>query len=822
MTAWLAEQLATYFALPQENTEAVLRRLLVGLAAAGFVLLATLIIAFDNIFPGFNSIASLAVGDVAPRAITAPDASFISQLLTEEARAAASAAVPPVYDPPDPNVARQQTGLAQQIILFIQNVRRDIYGTPEQKIHDLNQITALALDENVALSILQMDEDTWTAVQDEIINVLPRVMREAIRPADMQSFRYQLPTQVSVRFNPQERDVIVAIIEDLLRPNTFENPEATAAARAAAAEAVAPVSRRFVRGENVIDAGRQITPADYEALQALGLLRPDDVRLQEIGRAGLASLLVMVIMGLFIARFEPGLIESETRLLALLAIIFLVMLAAIRFFGSGTSLYLFPTAAMALVFVVIVSPHLTIMSSLGLALLAGLMMNNSLETATLIGAGSIIGALALRRAERLNSFFVAGLLIGLINLTVVSIFTLSAPLNAGDPETPARLLLSLLSGMLIVPASAIAAMYLITTLFNLTTALKLLDLSQPNKPLLQRLLREAPGTYQHSLQVANLAEQAASAIGADAGLTHVAALYHDIGKMLNPLYFTENQQDVGNPHDTLNDPYRSADIILSHVSEGDELARQYRLPQRIRDFIREHHGTTRVYVFYQRALNLVEGDASAVDVKDFTYPGPRPRSKETAILMLADSCEAAVRAAKLQSKLDIASIVSSIIDQKMKDGQLDKSGLTLNDLRAIQTTFVDVLQGTFHPRLNYQEAVGRKDPPATSVETVLPPRATDHRPAIVVTPGMERIPELASTAPRPELRPAVTESGITIIRRPAAAASDDEPVTDVPRLPRPDEKRLTGLQPTLPPRNGKATPPPENAPQNPGKPHVHD
>jgi hypothetical protein len=269
-------------------------------------------------------------------------------------------------------------------------------------------------------------------------------------------------------------------------------------------------------------------------------------------------------------------------------------------------------------------------------------------------------------------------------------------------------------------------------------------------------MREAPGTYQHSLQVANLSEQVANAIGANSELTRVAALYHDIGKMLNPAFFTENQSSAGNPHDILNDPYRSADIIISHVTEGDDMARQYRLPVRLRDFIREHHGTSQVYVFYRQAVILAGDDPSAVDVTEFTYPGPKPQSRETAVLMLADSCESAARSRQPKNKQEIEEIVVGIIDQKRTSGQLDESALTLNDLKSIQTIFIDMLQAIYHTRLNYDEAVSRvrkPDKPADRTDSTRPvtegkkpdtqPRRTGESPSIKRT-GTNEIPVINS------------------------------------------------------------------------------
>jgi len=211
--------------------------------------------------------------------------------------------------------------------------------------------------------------------------------------------------------------------------------------------------------------------------------------------------------------------------------------------------------------------------------------------------------------------------------------------------------------------------------------------------------------------VANLAELGAQRVNANAPLVRVAAMYHDVGKILNPHFFVENQVDGVNPHDALGDPLQSARIIIGHVSEGLRLARQYRLPCRIREFIAEHHGTTQALYFYRKAQELA-GDPETVDPRDFTYPGPRPQTRETAILMLADGCESSVRARRPQSKEHIEEAVNYIFDERLAKGQLDESGLTLNDLHALRETFLATLQGVFHPRIAYPGTPSQKALPA--------------------------------------------------------------------------------------------------------------
>jgi hypothetical protein len=251
---------------------------------------------------------------------------------------------------------------------------------------------------------------------------------------------------------------------------------------------------------------------------------------------------------------------------------------------------------------------------------------------------------------------------------------------------------------------ALAAFFALSSLLDVITPFQLMELSRPTHPLFRQLLLKAPGTYHHTLLVANMAEEAAVRIGADGLLARVGTYYHDIGKTARPFFFTENRVGNVNPHERL-DPYTSAQIIMGHVSDGLDLARKHRLPSAIAAFIPEHHGTGMVLAFYRIALKEAGDDANSVRKEDFTYPGPKPQSRETAILMLADSSEARVRSAEPDSIEEIDQIISDTIRGKRDDGQLDESDLTLRDLKEIRAAFLSVLKGVFHPRVKYPEPV---------------------------------------------------------------------------------------------------------------------
>ncbi|MDE2951817.1 MAG: HDIG domain-containing protein [Chloroflexota bacterium] len=801
MVLRLTDILEERFSPASDRTQFALRSLLLLLFALLFIGCCTAIVAFDDIFLGASSTANLVVGSVPAEDIIAQEERlFVSEILIEQERQNVLEQVPTVYHSPDPNVARQQRVLTENILQFIDNVRADSFASLDQQVADVNEITSLILDDDreTIVAMLQLPEERWTLARNEIISVLERVMRDPIRNSDLQHERDQLPTQVSLRLSPQESHVVTMITGDVIRANTFENPEQTALDRELAVGNVEPQQRHFIAGQIVAPANQRIDNLSFEALQELGLLAQTSNRGSRILRAVLASAMVTLMIGLYISRFELHLLLSDTGSLLLQAALFLIALVAVRSFGTS-NIYLMPAAALGILYVALSRPNLAIVATIGFAFLAGILGRSpSLENASLVAAANISAILTLRNAGRLNNYFLSGLVVGISNVAVVAIFAL---LIGFDALVPSNLIQGFFNGLLIVPTTSFAAMYILTVLFNLPTPFKLMDLSQPSKPLLQRLLREAPGTYQHSLQVANLAEQASEAIGADTQLTHVAALYHDVGKMSNPYFFTENQQQMRNPHDGLNDPYRSADIIVDHVIEGDHIAKNYNLPNRIRDFIREHHGTTEVFVFYQRALDAAK-DAAEVDPADFSYPGPIPQSRETAILMLADSCESAIRAVHPESNREITELVHRIVDSKRKAGQLDASQLTLNDLRKIEETFIDVFKGLFHTRIDYARAVksvvpgsAREEPAAASsvasasdATAPIPDVIPESQPVLATgerqvanahfesKAGVKHAPELPpmTRAPSPDLESIPLP---TIM-------DDDEPLDDVPPLPK--------------------------------------
>jgi cyclic-di-AMP phosphodiesterase PgpH len=692
--------------------------LVVGLTAALW-LTATVIVALPNTS---SAGVSLSVGESATQDILAPiPLAYTSEVLTERARAAAEAAIADVYDAPDTRVARQQVLLLHDVLDYVDNVRADPYADPAQQQADLQAVTGVSLAADTAQVILNFDNSAWTAVKDESLSVLEQMMRSQVRADQVSEVRRAVPARISVSLSESQAAVVTALVTNLIAPNSFYNEAATEAARQSARDNVAPVQRSLVRGQAVVVRGQVVTAEDLEALAALGLIEPTAGWRQPVSGA-LLTLLVTTLIIIYVMRFYPALGQSPRRIL-LVGALWAAFLLAARFMLPGRTVlpFLFPAAALPLLLTVFAGPQFAMVMATALAVLLGYIGGNNLELTIYFALGGILAPLAVGTGERVNQFFWAGLAVALANMGVLLVFRLQD--SALDPLGLAQLMVACLLNGAVSASLTLAGFFMLGSLFDITTSLQLIELARPDHPLLRYVLRNAPGTYQHSLQVSNLAEQAAERIGANALLTRVGALYHDAGKALHPQYFIENQSDGYNIHDTL-DAEKSAQIIISHIPDGMEMARRHRLPSAVRAFIPEHHGTLRTMYQYQRAVQAAEGDPSRVDPSLYMYPGPRPQSKETALLMLADGCEARARAARPKTEADIDKLVKSVIDDRMANGQLDDTGLTVHDLMVIRASFVSTLKGVFHPRLEYPSDEKPSLPAAVLDQPALPPAAS--------------------------------------------------------------------------------------------------
>jgi putative nucleotidyltransferase with HDIG domain len=643
----------------------------------------------------------LETGDVSGQDVLAPyGLSYTSDVLTEEARREASEQVESIFDPPDSRVAREQLGESKTLLAFIDAVRNDPFSTPDQKLADLAAISVVRIDAPTADLLLGLSAGRWEAVKVEATTVLEQVMRSEIREDRLDEARRSLPALVGVTLPEDQANLAALLASAFVAPNAFFNQAATEEARQQASQGVLPVVKSFASGETIVGRGEIVGLSHLESLRAFGLLRPPEAW-QEIAVSGVLVAILAATIALFVYRVHPQLAVSS-RLALLLAASFIMVAVVMQLMIPGRTVlpYLFPAGALPMTVAVIFGPGMGVLTAFVSGALAGYLGARGLELALFLSLSGAISALVIGKAERLLTFFWAGVAGSLAAVAVIIVFRF--PDAATDSVGKLSLLAAAAANGLLSASLAFGLILLAGSLLGIVTNLQLIELSRPDHPLLLLILRSAPGSYQHSLQVANLAETAARAIGGNGLLTRVGALYHDCGKALHPQYYIENQAPDHNVHDQL-DPSTSAHIILDHVREGIELARRHHLPRQVIAFIPEHHGTLELAFQYQAAVEDAGGNEALVNRKDFTYPGPRPRTKETAVLMLADGAEAKARADSPRDEEEIEQLVRWVIEDRLSRGQFDRTDLTLKDLDTIRRTLAASLKGMYHPRLRYPE-----------------------------------------------------------------------------------------------------------------------
>ncbi len=534
-------------------------------------------------------------------------------------------------------------------------------------------------------------------------------MRNTLRETDLFTAKRNIPSLVDFSFPQDQANIVVALVDPFVVPNSLFSADQTNAAKEDARAAVAPVVRSFIAGETLVRRGQIIRDVDWEALERYGLIQTSD-RIQDIISAGVLTVLLATLIGLYFRNRKEAR-RYSVRAVSMIAITFLLFLAVGRFVIIDRTIlpYVYPLAAFALTLSTIFNFEVAAVLSVVLGIMTAYGMPKGFDLTIFYIIPAILGMLTLGKARRIATFFIAGITVGFAGIAIILAYRL--------PDSVTDWIgIATLSGASLINGIGAAGMtllfqYVFSQVLGTTTALQLLDTSRPDHPLLQRLLRNAPGTYQHSLQVANLAEQAAEAIGANGLLVRVGAIYHDSGKSQNPQFFIENQVlEKLDPHDNI-DPLTSAQTIISHVTDGVELARKYHLPNRIIDFIREHHGTMYTHYQYSQAVKDAGGETGKVDKSLFTYPGPRPQSRETALLMLADGTEARARAEVPKDEDELRSLIDTVFAFYEQNKQLEDTNLTLKDLQMAKESFFRTLKGTYHPRVKYP-ALGTKTKPA--------------------------------------------------------------------------------------------------------------
>lgn len=647
-----------------------------------------------------QSPVSLNVGSVSTQDIRAPQTfTFVSDSLTEAERDQAEQAVLPVYIAADPAISRQQIENMRGVLNYISSVRADEFATQEQKISDLQALENTTITNEMAVNLLSLSQDKWQDIQNETLFVLEEVMRSTIREDQITQAKRSVLPLISYSFSSSETDIINTLVTPMVVANSlFSNDKTNEAIEQARAE-VEPVTKTYISGETIVSTGQVITPIIWEALQELGLISPQSEILKYVS-SGLLVFAVVAMEYLYVLRYRKSLLQHDYKSLLSILGLFVLFLFLARIFIINRAVvpYIFPIAAFGLTVSSLINYEVGILFSIGLSTFTAYGQSNSVELTLFYILATIVAIFVLQRGRRVTIFFSAGLIQGLVGAaTVVAYRLISAYF---DMEGILTLIgASFLNGMASVSLTLILQ-YALAALLGKTTALQLMDLSRPDHPLIQLIMTNAPGSYQHSLQVANLAEQAARNIDADPLLTRVGALYHDAGKALNPAFFIENQVS-GNidTHDDM-DPVDSASTIIKHVHDGIKLAREYHLPPQIEAFISEHHGASVTKYQMSKAQEIHSTDGK-FDPAKFEYPGPNPRSRETAILMMADKVEARAKAEIPKNDEELSNLINSSIDSILRDGYLDNTSLTLKNIQTIKESFFNTLKNTYHPRIQY-------------------------------------------------------------------------------------------------------------------------
>ncbi|MDD3335900.1 MAG: HDIG domain-containing protein [Eubacteriales bacterium] len=658
---------------------------------------------------------NLAVGDIAHTTITASK-DVVDEISTARQREIAAAGVEPTY--------LYKEGVSAEVMQNLDAVLKQIGAVQEYGRKVLEQyapgdedkqqsyqftdaeiqyaqslLTHITLSDYQLMTVLRASDAQIRDMSENITAAMENTLNTTIREQHVNESIQYLQQIIGYKTDMDMlQNVVTPILRKVVQANMVIDQEATEKLREEARQTVEPVI--YKQGQNIVLARERVTANQLEMLRSLGMLDDDEVDVMMYVGGILLVLLSMMVLLVSLFLLSPLTLRSPKQLVILMIILCVTLGACI--FGQMVNAYMAPVLLGVMMLTGLLNARVGIagcmtMSVLVSALLTGGDNSYTSEIVNLLFTSFISGMLTviiIRHKPYRQQVLLCGILTALSNILVILTIGFMTNTSVSDVFTNA---LWSAGSALIASVLCIALDPIIETAFHLATPAKLLELSNPNHPLLRRLLIEASGTYHHSIIVANLAEAAAESVGANPILARAEAYFHDVGKLKRPLYFKENQLGE-NPHEHTN-PYVSAAIVTAHTRDGLILAQQYRLPQEIQDVIIEHHGDTPVMYFYHKALQQAEGQA--VDIADFRYDGKRPQSMESAIIMLADTVEAAVRSMPDPTPKAIEEFIARLVRGKIDDGQLDDAPLTLRDISQICKSFSTVLRGVFHERIEY-------------------------------------------------------------------------------------------------------------------------
>ncbi len=654
------------------------------------ILGATLILVYQRSFGQLQ----IKKGDIVAEIIKAPKTiTFKSITKSNELKEKAAQEVPKVYSL-DSKVITDQENKINANFAKIDEIREQDMPS-DKKINNLKHISDLQLSDNSAELILNLNPEAWGQVKQNTKEILSSLQKkEKIKYEEIDNFRNQIPLKVNQSLPEDEKKSIITLTQEMLLPNTFLDQVETQKREEQAREAVAPVYYTIERDQIILKPGDKVTDLDLEKLEALGLTSTSLV-----GYKFLGILILVIILSLFsyiYINYFTDIKVPSYKVFFIFTIFLLAVMVSARLVLPirPTIAYLFPVAAPVLLLAILIDFRLALFSSLIFATFFSLTAGGSFELVVVQLLTILVGLLIIKNIKKPNVFIKLIVFLTLVNFLTALAFNLLVG-NFSSRTILALLAAGFFCGLINTVLVAGFALF-IGNILGVTSFLQLSDLANPEQPLLKELSLTAPGTYHHSISVSNLAEQGAKAIGVDPLLTRVGAYYHDMGKIERPRFFIENQERTLNVHEKM-DPKKSAFYIISHVPDGIKIAKAYNLPTEVQNIIAEHHGTTYVQFFY----DLAKKRGLSVNKKDFCYSGPLPSTKESAIIMLADSVEAATRALSKLTPKTVQKKIEEIFRQRFEEGQLDRCPITTRDLNELKSAFIETALAVFHQRVDY-------------------------------------------------------------------------------------------------------------------------
>jgi putative nucleotidyltransferase with HDIG domain len=612
---------------------------------------------------------------------------------------------------------KKRAALVEKVYTIDENINKEIR---EDSVALFTEIRAYqkkpVLKENSLLQKLKKSElarlqnaeiKALDVLENLTSEIIEKMMLQGIREIETHDIQIRVHDELeSLQLDPSTELLITRLVKLLIRPNLSYNMLLTRKAQEREMSNIKPIVTVIKEGEPILYRGEVVQGRHIEILRALKLHGQKTNFLKYAGIWILCTSLVWILIQ-FLLIFSPKTLQGK-HLLFIALTAFVIILSAFLF-QKATFLpdllspyFLIPLPVAALLLSQMISPNIALMIATQLGILIGVMYFGDIYLMIFLFCSSCISTFSIHKRHSRSQLMLAGYTIGIGHVAFILLYGLLKEIS-----NPWWFVVNMSTGLVTGILSAMTVLAIIPyleALFKITTPQTLLELANLNHPLLKRLMMSAPGTYQHSLMVANLAEAAAESIHANPVLCRVGAYYHDIGKIKRPHFFTENQFSGKNPHTSLT-PRMSKMIIIAHIRDGLELAQKYKLPGIIKDFIAEHHGTTLASFFYEKALQSGDISDPESEKQNFRYPGPKPHMKESGIVMFADSVEAAVRSMENPTLPKIESIIEKIFHDKIEDHQMDDCPLSLREIDTIKATFLRVFHGIYHTRLNYQEEI---------------------------------------------------------------------------------------------------------------------